>query len=197
MNQNLSTTTSTEARALELLGSGVAAETVASALGVSVSRISQLLSDEGFANQVAELRFQNLQKHNTRDSKYDSLEDPLSGKLEENLPMMMRPLEILKAIQIVNGAKRRGQNAPDSILQGSTIVKLVLPTQIVNQFSVTTNIQNQVVKAGEQDLITIQSSTLLQNLKETESLNADIPSKRSTESARGSAGGNERSAKTA
>ena len=66
-----------EDRALSLLGSGISAESAATALGVSPSRISQLLSAPEFAEQVAELRYNNLQQHNHRDANYDSLEDKL------------------------------------------------------------------------------------------------------------------------
>lgn len=162
-----STTTSTEERALELLGTGLGAEVVASAVGVSTSRISQLLSDPEFASRVAELRFENLAKHNQRDSKYDSLEDELLKRMENLLPMMYKPLEVLRAIAVINSAKRRGSSAPDSLVNQTQVVSLTMPITIHQQF--TTNINNQVVKAGDQELITMQSgkmnslSTLLAN----------------------------------
>jgi hypothetical protein len=65
--------TSTETRALALLGQGIEPGIVANSLGVDPSRISQLLSDENFAAQVAELRFENLAKHSMRDNKYDNM----------------------------------------------------------------------------------------------------------------------------
>jgi hypothetical protein len=155
----MSTTTSpTESRALTLLGQGLSPEVVAAAVGVSPSRISQLVSQPEFASQVAELRFKNLSKHNERDNAYDSLEDQLVEKLKDCLPFMMRPMEILKAIQVINTAKRRGSSAPESITNQQTTVSLVMPTQIIQNF--TTNINNQVVRAGEQDLITVQSASL-------------------------------------
>ena len=150
-------------RALTLLGSGIQPETVAASLGVSASYISQLLSQEEFAAQVAELRFQNLQKHNARDNKYDTLEDDLLERMKDCLPLMYKPLEILKAIQIINAAKRRGASAPDTITQQQTIINLTLPTQIVNTFR--TNSQNQVVSTGQTELITMQASTLLNKVK--------------------------------
>lgn len=155
--------TSTESRALTLLGSGIAPETVAASLGVSASRISQLLSQAEFAAQVAELRFENLNKHNERDSKYDDMEDRLIERMRDCLPMMYKPMEILKAIQVINSAKRRGASAPESITQQQTIINLTLPTQIINQFKI--NAQNQVVSTGSQDLITMQASTLLNKVK--------------------------------
>lgn len=160
-------TSATEDRALALLGSGISAESVASALGVSPSRISQLLANETFAAQVAELRFNNLQSHNIRDGSYDSLEDRLISKLERSMNMMVRPMEILKAIQVVNGARRRGQSAPEQVSASQTIVNLMLPTQITQRFI--TNGDNQVVSAGEQNLVTMQASRLLNNLESKES----------------------------
>jgi hypothetical protein len=149
----------TEERALKLLGSGCGPEVVATAVGVSVSRISQLLSEPEFAAAVSELRFQNLQKHNEMDSKYDTMEKKLVDQLEDLLPLMMRPMEILKAIQVINGAKRRGQSAPESITHQNTVVNLVMPTTLIQKF--TTNINNQVINAGNQTLETMQSSQML------------------------------------
>jgi hypothetical protein len=157
---------STEGRALELLGSGVQTDAVASALGVNPSRISQLLSNTEFAEKVAALRYQNLQKHNERDNKYDRVEDALIVKLEKSLPFMYKPPEILRAIQVINGAKRRGQNAPTQSSTHQNIVNLVLPVQVIKQFS--TNVNNQVTKVGSEDgvqeLITMPSGDLKKQL---------------------------------
>lgn len=152
------TTTSTESRALSLLSQGLGPEVVAAAVGVSTSRISQLLSSPDFAAKVAEGRYENLAKHNQRDNAYDALEDSLVEKLKDCLPFMMRPMEILKAIQVINAAKRRGSSAPESITSQQTVVQLVMPTQILQSF--TTNINNQVIKAGNQDLVTVQSASM-------------------------------------
>lgn len=156
-------TSLTEERACVLLGSGLPPETVAATLGVTVSRISQLLAKEDFAVEVTKLRFEVLQKHNARDLSYDQLEDKLIQKLEDLLPLMVRPLEVLRAIQVVNAAKRRGtstlgEGSPLEVGAGTQIT-LTIPTKIVNKF--TLNIHNQVVQAGEQSLVTIQPKELL------------------------------------
>jgi len=161
---NTSTTTSTTERALALLGANVNPTQVAAALGVELSRISQLLSDAEFAAQVSALRFETLHKHNARDNEYDSLEDTLIERLRDCLPMMHRPMEVLKAIAVINAAKRRGVSAPEMLHQQAAVLQLVMPTQIINHF--TKNINNQVVRIGERDLITIQSGTLLDKVKE-------------------------------
>ena len=131
----------TRSRALELLGMGVIATQVAAALGVDISRISQLLSEEAFAAKVAELRFSNLRKHTERDTKYDGLEDTLIEKLGDCLPLMHRPMEILKAIQVINSAKRRGASAPEHITNQNQIIQLNVPGALIEKFRV--NINNQ------------------------------------------------------
>lgn len=151
--------TSVEERALALLGSGVTAEAAANALGVTASYISQLLSDEEFSGKVTTIRYENLQKHNSRDNKYDAIEDKLLHKLEASIPMMYKPEQLLKAVATINGAKRRGQSAPQQITNQQNIINLTLPTAVVQKF--TTNINNQVIKAGSEDLLTLPSSELL------------------------------------
>jgi hypothetical protein len=150
--------TSLETRALSLLGAGNPPVQVALALGVTESRISQLLSDEEFARKVTEAKFQTLARHNERDNKYDSLEDALTAKLEDSLPLMIRPMEILRGLQLVNSLKRRGQSAPESLVNHQQVVQVVMPVQLVNKFTVSGS--NQVVEAGEQTLVTMQSHNL-------------------------------------
>jgi hypothetical protein len=161
-------TSSVEDRALKLLGSGIGPEQTATALGVSTSRISQLLSTPEFMAQVADLRFQTLAKHNDRDTKWDNLEDALLDKLENIKEFMYRPGEVLNALRIVNAAKRRGTSTPEQITNQQTVIQLNMPITLINKF--TTNIHNQVIEAGTveetQKLVTIQSSSLMDRLKE-------------------------------
>lgn len=164
MSHSTSQRSATESRALKLLGSGYTPATVAAACGVTESRISQLLSEDGFAEEVATLRFQSLEKYNEIDSTYDTLEKKLLKQLEDVLPLLMRPLEIAKVLGVLNAAKRRGATAPEQIHSQSTVVNLVMPNVIVQKF--TTNINNQVIQAGEQTLETIQSNTLLGRSKQ-------------------------------
>ena len=153
-------TSSLEEKAINLLGNGVSSEATAAALGVSPARISQMLSQDDFAAAVTELRYKNLQKHNDRDAAYDSLEDELLAKLKANLGLIFKPEQLLRAIATINGAKRRGQDSPDSNqTAANNIVNITLPNIIVENFTVNSN--NQVIKAGQQDLLTIQSGTLM------------------------------------
>jgi hypothetical protein len=149
---------SNEEKALNLLGQGVKPEQVAAALGVTSSYISQLVSQPEFAAQVFELRYKNLAKHNERDNAYDRIEDKLVKKLDDLIPLMMKPVEVLRAIQVINSAKRRGSSAPEQLTSQQTVVNLTMPIQVIQQF--TRNSSNQVIKAGDQELITIQSGNM-------------------------------------
>lgn len=159
--------TDTESRALKLLGDGLSPEIVSMAVGVSVSRISQLVSDPDFAKQVAELRYKNLSKHSERDNRYDSLEDKLLDRMESLLPMMYKSGDVLKALQVANLAKRRGSQTPESLIGSKEVVTLTMPQVVLQQFNQTfvTNINNQVVKAGDQELVTVQSVRMNELLK--------------------------------
>lgn len=154
-----STTTTTEERALTLLGQGIPPQAVANALGVDISRISQLLSKEDFATQLIERKFEHLSKHNERDSQTDSIEDQLLKKLEHSLPFMTRPMEILKAYQVINMAKRRGATSPDALATKQTVIQLNIPEIVLQKF--TSNIHNQVITVDDKSLLTIQSNQLL------------------------------------
>ena len=181
-------TTSTEDKVRDLLGMGIEPSVVALTLGISPSRVSQLLSDEQFAISVTELRFHNLQKHNARDASYDELEDKLLTKLNDILIYMTKPSEVLNAIRTINNAKRRGSSTPQSITNQQNVVKLVMPTTIINQF--VTNGHNQVVQAGDQELVTMHATNLLELTKEKNSgsipTNAKlIPSAEETNDANG------------
>lgn len=165
-------TTATEDRALKLLGSGIKPEQVAAALGVEASRISQLLSQEEFAVKVAEARYNNLAKHNEHDGKLDALEDEILDKLKASLAYIFHPLQLLKVLSVLNAAKRRGASTPENITTSNPVLVLNIPSIVINKF--TTNINNQVVEAGNQKLVTIQSGTLMDQLKAAAKIKAEV-----------------------
>jgi hypothetical protein len=158
-----STTSTIEDRALTLLGQGVPPTAVANALGVDPSRISQLLSEDDFAQKVIERKFESLSKNNERDLSIDEIEDKLIKKLENCLPFMTRPMEILKSFQVLNAAKRRGMTQSEDLTQKQTIIQLNIPTIILDKFQ--TNVHNQVVQVGSQSLVTIQSGEMIKQLE--------------------------------
>jgi hypothetical protein len=144
-----------EQRILSLLSDGVSVSQVATAIGVSDSRIAQLISDDYFAARLAERRFENLRKHNARDAVYDELEDKLLAQLKSAAPMIMQPEKIARVLQMVNQAKRRGSASPESIHEKQTVIRLQLPIQIVNRFS--TNSQGQVTTVNSTEVTDVES----------------------------------------
>lgn len=162
MSNHSLTAQTTEEKAKSLLGAGATPSQVASALGVDPSYISQLLSNEEFSRQVTEIRYTSLVRHNERDGKLDTLEDTLIKKLQDLIPHMYKPSEIIHAFTRINQAKRRGSAAPEQAIQHQTVINLNLPTQILQHFTV--NAKNQVIQAGQQELITVQSGRMSQLL---------------------------------
>jgi hypothetical protein len=154
----------TQERVLEMLGNGLAPSVCASALGLSESTISQYMSEEAFARAVTERRFINLQAATSRDKSYDDIEDALIDKMRDLLPMMYKPMEVLRAITVINAAKRRGAAAPDNTVIHQTVVQLTLPAIVQSRFI--KNINNQVIEAGEQQLVTIPAKHLTDKLKQ-------------------------------
>jgi hypothetical protein len=92
---------------------------------------------------------------------------------------MMKPESILKALSVVNGAKRRGLDSPEAAGGVTNIVNLMLPTVIAEKFTV--NIDNQVTKAGTQDLHTMSSGNLLKHVEAAETNRLAVASARAIE----------------
>jgi hypothetical protein len=160
-------------RALKLLGSGISNDQVASALGVTPAVISQLLAEPEFAEQVTALRVEQLQANTARDEKIDDLEDRVLQKLKTNIGLMLKPDQLLRAFQIINNAKRRGQVATAVDNAGATLVNLTMPTSIIQQYShFDINNAGQVIKAGGKDLRTIESNELMNQLKNSQAKQA-------------------------
>lgn len=158
-------TNSIRDRALDLLGDNIDPKVAAAALGISQSMISQYLSEDDFANEVASRRYKALIGNNSRDRKYDALEDKILDRLEKSLSMIFDPMKLVAVLSKINGAVRRGANAPAQMMDQKPSVTLNMPTFVLQKFTVQTNINNQVVAVhgpdgNSQSLVTIQSKAL-------------------------------------
>lgn len=151
-----------QSKALSLLGQGVSPVMVASTLGVSEALISQFLSDGRFASEVTKLKLHSLQQQTALDNKYVEAEVKLVDKLLKVIPLMTKPMDILRGIQTVNATKRRGAQEGSAITQTSNIVQITLPGVFAAKF--VTNSQNQVVEVqddtGARSLITATPASL-------------------------------------
>lgn len=130
------------ALALTYLDRGATRSQVAATLGITPSAVTQLTQDRSEAI----------------DSKYDEIEDKLLDQLSRTIPLLVRPLEISKVLATVNAAKRRGYVRAENDTTPTRVMNLQLPTIIQNKFIVNKN--NQVISAGAQELVTIQSANV-------------------------------------
>lgn len=155
----------------ELLSNGLSNEVVATAVGVHPSYISQLMSDEAFSAEVISRRTQTLADVTVRDRSWDGLEDKLLAKMHELVDnqMIYKPQDVLRAVVVVNNAKRRGNTAQESLVVHQNIVNLNIPAQVLNTY--TKNITGEVIEVTspegqQQTLVTMPAATLMSKLAE-------------------------------
>jgi DNA-binding CsgD family transcriptional regulator len=155
---------------LRLLGSGLAPAVVATTVGCNPSYISQLLENESFALEVAKIRCEDIEQDLARDDKYDRLEDKLVDKLENVLAFMVKPRDILLAIQVINNAKRRSSGNSLAPNEGRAIhVHLSLPVTVVKQFQL--NKENEVIEVEGRTLTNMPAANLMKSLEDKRAQN--------------------------
>lgn len=171
---------STQLKIRDLLGEGIPANMVASAVGVTPSYISQLLADPNFAMEVAELRTKDLVEDKETDDRYDRIEAALLEKLEDLIPFINKPRDVLDALMKINQAKRRNAiPAGTSQNVAGNVVTINLPSVIVNNFKI--NMAGGMVEVDGRSLQPLNSKELLKSLEDRRSQNgkgplAEIPS---------------------
>lgn len=148
----------------ELLGTGLSPEVVSSAVGCDPSYISQLLSSEEFASEVATKRTLSLTAASRRDTTIDGIEDTLLGKLEEAIAVgaFFKPRDLLMATSVVNRMIRRGAPQSTAGVTINTVVQLSLPVSAVRRY--TTNRVGEVVEVEGQTMVTMPAHQLLKQL---------------------------------
>lgn len=158
--------TPTEEKLIELLGQNLTQVQAARALGLDESDVSRHLANKDLALAVSEKKVATLTAATKRDANYDTLEDKLAAKLDQQLPFLQQPVVTAKILQMVNGLKRRGATNEDTNRIGNqtTIVVLQLPTVTRQKFEV--NNRNEVVQVGDRPMLTIDSNQLLKSQKE-------------------------------
>jgi len=153
----------TQSKLIALLGKGYKGIEAAQAVGCTEGYVSQMLSEDWFAQEVAKLRLHNLQRHQLLDEKYDTFEEEMLGKLQKMSKLLIKPMEIAKVLQIVNGAKRKSHVHTDHTTLTQNIVQISIPPALAARF--TSNANNQVVEVTDgtgraQALVTVTSGQL-------------------------------------
>lgn len=159
-----------------LLGRGASNKDVAEELGLTPSAVTQLAAKPEVAQKIEEAQATQLALSTKIDESYDRIEEKLLTQLERTIPLLMRPGEIAKVLQTVNGAKRRGAGHRASEEGPARILNLNIPIALQTKFVV--NSANQVIEAGAQTLVTMPSSNIS---KMAEAQNVRITNSKDTE----------------
>ena len=126
---------------IEMLGKGIPATQVASAVGCDDSYISQLLSEEGVEQRVIELKATHFSKYVEQDTKLDAAEEEALQKVSQLLPFITRPGEAIRAYAVLNAAKRRTADSASQAQMVAQTVALDLPAASRVRFTLTADKQ--------------------------------------------------------
>lgn len=142
---------------ISYLKNGVSPIEISRALGITPGAVTQLMQSPEVSEVVNKIQAEQQARSAALDKRYDALEEKLLTQLEKTVPILMRPMEITKVLSQINAAKRRG--AVSAISSGpAQVLQLNIPISLQSRFIV--NAANQVVQAGEQTLVTMQSSNI-------------------------------------
>lgn len=160
----MSQTSPTRQNALQLLGQGVAPSQAAAALGVSESQISQYLSDEDFAAELAAQRASATAEDLAYDEKLDRVEEEFLGRIEQKAAFANLQ-QSLQAFKILNTAKRRKDSriAPQSTGSG-TVVNITIPIAVIPQY--VTNSKNEIVEVEGKTMVSANPKRLEEMLRQ-------------------------------
>lgn len=151
--------TKAEEDILRLLSDGHSQEVVSSTLGITPSQVSQYLAKEDFRSELAVRKSKKLEKYKLLDDGYDRLEQTVLTKLENSLAFVSKPLELTAILSKLNAAKRRMSDpATNSSVPVQQIVQVVLPMQIIHQFTKTA--EGHIVAVDNKSMVTIPSALL-------------------------------------
>lgn len=153
---------------IQLLGQGLPQAIVANAVGLDSTSISSMMEDEEFKAQVTAIRITKTGASVRRDDKINLIEDKILQALETNIDTrapFMKTGELLTAFRVVNLARRRGVQTPDTSHEG-VVVNLTLPKQHLDKFTMTITPEGEVIGVERQTLVTMSSRQVLDLLPE-------------------------------
>lgn len=151
-------------RIIEMLGQGLSASQVASAVGCDDSYISQLLADEHISAQVQDLRAENFSKYVELDKRLDLAEDEALKKLSSLANFITKPTEAARVYSILNAAKRRTVDQINQQQAVAQTVSLDLPAAARVRFTLTND--KQVIEIEGRSMTTMPARNLAQRLEQ-------------------------------
>ncbi|HEY9661549.1 MAG TPA: hypothetical protein V6C65_24090, partial [Allocoleopsis sp.] len=124
--------------ALELLSQGISPTQVAAAIGVDDSRISQLMAEEDFQEELNRLKVAATAEDLAFDKKLESAELQALDNIERRLPIANMQ-QSLQAFKVLNTARRRkdgnvvAQGAAGGVVVNITLPAIAMPQFVLNQ----------------------------------------------------------------
>lgn len=140
-----------------MLSKGMKAADVAAIVGCEQSYIAELFQEEEFQLKVMTARVAAAEAHVEHDVNIDALESKILKQLDKSLAWCMKPEVLMKAFQILNGAKRRSDVGDVSNSANVQVVNLSLPTVIVAQIKI--NNSGRVVQIDDRELVTLDNNS--------------------------------------
>lgn len=147
-------------KAKNLLSGGVEYSLAAKILGCDVSYLSHLMADPEFAAEVTARQVANAGDQVQITRKVTELQLKALEKIERLLPFESDLSEIRQCFKVLNSATLRTPDVNPDAGKDQQVVTLRLPQAIALNFKV--DINNEVIQAGEQALVTMPSQMLLQ-----------------------------------
>lgn len=142
-----------------LLARGASPTMVSQMLGCTPQAISMMLAEESFAQSVIEARFAQEQRHVDHDERLDALEETIITNLEASIGFCFKPEVLMRALQIVNGAKRRATSELDrqASVAPREVVVLSLPPVMANAIKM--NARGEVIQVGQREMVTLDTNS--------------------------------------
>ena len=155
---------STREDALALLGQNLPQHIVAQTLGVSEGLISQLLSDDGFKEELQALRAASLKKDFNYDEKLDDLEERFLDIVETRAPTVGFR-DALFAYKTLNAARRRKDTVqPQQQLNVAQVINITLSQAASAKYVL--NSQSEIVDVEGKAMVAISPQNLEKLVKE-------------------------------
>lgn len=142
---------------INLLTQGVTQSEAARALGITPGAVTQLMEHPEVAEALDKYRLKQIAQSSQIDANYDAIELQLQEQLKRVTTLLMRPGEIAQVLTRINSAKRRGV-AHQAAAGPAKVLSLNIPVALQARFVL--NASNQVVEAGNQTLVTMQSANI-------------------------------------
>lgn len=163
-------------RIIEMLGKGIPATQVASAVGCEDSYISQLLSEENILEQVTQLKAEHFSKYVRQDQLVDDAEALALEKMTNLLQYVTKPTEAARVFAVLNAAKRRTVDTINSAVPLAATVMLDLPEAARVRFTITQD--KQVIEIEGRSMTTMPASSIAARLEQRTAarlLTTDVP----------------------